>query len=95
MPLYFRGGPSLKVRRNEVRIDAKTGLVLPLRGLSVRSRPDGLDTFGGAYQVTQIPAALNIIQIGRDPDHYEVIPASAMSFDDFQDLLNQIVLVPV
>jgi hypothetical protein len=91
---YYRGGTNLQARRREVRFDPTTGLVLPERGISVQSRPDGLERFGGAYRVTNLPPELRIVQRGLRPDHYEIIPAFPMSFDDYQSLLNRISLAP-
>ena len=90
---YYRGGTSLVARPFEVRLDRKTGQVLTTRGISVSSRPDGLDRFGGAYLVTQLPAELRIVQFGSNQDHYEIVPVSPMAFDEYQRLLNQIILV--
>jgi hypothetical protein len=94
-PKYYRGGTNLTPRRSEVKFDKATGLVLPQRGLSVFDRPDNLDRFGGAHEVTNLPEGLRVIQAGRDPHHHEVVPAVPMSFDEFADLLKRIVLVPV
>ena len=91
---YYRGGTSLVARPKEVRFHRRTGLVLARRGISVSSRPDGLERFGGAYRVTNLPAELQIIQVGVNPHHYEIIPVQPMPFDEYQRLLNQIVLVP-
>jgi hypothetical protein len=92
MMVYYRGGNNLIARIFEVKIDARTGLVLPRRGVSVQSKPDGLEKFGGAYKVSNVPGELKFVQVGRNPDHYEIIPAFAMTFDEYQRLLNQIVL---
>ena len=61
----------------------------------MRSNPAGLEKFGGAHRVTNLPADLQIVQIGKDPEHFEIIPVKPMTFDEYQDLLNQIVLVLV
>ena len=51
----------------------------------------------GAFLVTEIPDRLRVIQAGRDPSHHEIVPAEAfsMTFEEYQELLDQIVLVPV
>jgi hypothetical protein len=85
---YYRGGNSLIPRLFEVRIDRTTGLVQPRRGVSISTRTDGLDRFGGAYAITSIPAELKVIQIGADPFHCEIIPAYAMTFDDYVRFLS-------
>ena len=94
-PKYYRGGTNLTPKLGEVKIDKATGMVLPQRGLSVFDRPDNLDRFGGANEVTNLPEGLRIIQRGKDPHHYEIIPATPMPFDEYAELLKQIVLVPV
>jgi hypothetical protein len=70
-------------------------MVLPRRGISVYTRPDGLDRFGGAHEVGVIPEGVRIVQVGKDPFHHEIIPAEPMPFDAYVELLNQIPLVPV
>jgi len=92
---YYRGGNSLKPRPIDVRIDPVTGLLRPGRGVSVFSRPDGLERFGGAYRVTRVPPELMIVQVGRDPAHFEIVPVSSMTLDQYEQALAKIVLVPV
>lgn len=92
---YFRGGPSLTARPIDIRIDPTTGLVRPGRGVSVFSEPDGLERFGGAFEVTSVPAELTLIQTGRNPKHYELAPAEPMSMADFTAALARVVLEPV
>lgn len=92
---YYRGGNSLKPTTRDVKIDPRTNLLSTKRGVSISSRPDGLDRFGGAYRVTSLPPELRIVQIGANPDHYEIVPVHAMSLDEYEELLGKIVLVPV
>jgi hypothetical protein len=92
---YYRGGSSLKPRFRDIKLDPATGLVQPTRGISVYSRPEGLERFGGAYRVTTIPDNLRIMQRGRDPYHFEIIPAHAMTLSEYEEALNQIKLVLV
>lgn len=94
-PKYYRGGTNLTPKSGEVKIDRATGMVLPQRGISVFDRPDGLERFGGANEVTNLPERLRVIQVGRDPHHHEIVPAEPMPYDEYTDLLKQIVLVPV
>ena len=56
-----------------------------------------LISHGGAFLVTEIPDRLRVIQAGRDTSHHEIVPAEAfsMTFEEYQELLDQIVLVPV
>jgi hypothetical protein len=71
MTTYYRGGPSLAARPIDVIINPKTGLVATTRGVSVFDRPDGLERFGGAYEVGPIPESLRIVKTGRNPHHFE------------------------
>lgn len=85
----FRGGTSMTVKPNEVRVDAN-GQVRSTHGLSVNTNPLGLERFGGARQVRRIPEELKIIQRGLDPSHYEIVPRRAMSLAEFQKLLDKV-----
>lgn len=93
-PRYYRGGPSLAPRPNDLRIDSATGLVRPGHGVSVQSVPDGLERFGGAFEVTNVPPNLTIVKTGRKPTHYEIAPAYPMTRAEYEDALAQIVLIP-
>ena len=95
MSVFYRGGSSLKPRRFELRFDQASGLVKPERGVSVSTRPDGLDRFGGAFGLGPIPTGLRAVQIGRDPHHYEIVPVAPMTLDRYEELLDQIPLSPV
>ncbi len=92
---FYRGGSTLKPKPREVKIDPVTGLVQTDRGVSVFDRPDNLHRFGGAFLLANVPESLRIIQQGRDPNHYEIVPASPMTMDEYEDALNRIVLVKV
>lgn len=92
---YYRGGATLAPRPIDVRIDPVTGLLRPGRGVSVYSRPDGLERFGGAHRITQVPPELTIIQVGRDPTHHEIVPARPMTLEEYEQALQKIILVPV
>jgi hypothetical protein len=92
---YYRGGTNLKPRLRDVQIDPTTGLVQPTRGISVFNQPDNLGRFGGAYRVTNLLPNLHIIQRGRDPTHFEIVPLSPMSLLEYQEALSKIVLIPV
>jgi hypothetical protein len=93
--VYYRGGNSLRPRRIDLRFDRVTGLVLPKRGVSVYSRPDGLDRFGGAYRVDNIPPELQVVRTGNDPTHFEIIPVRAMPLGDYEAALATITLTRV
>jgi hypothetical protein len=92
---FYRGGNSLQPKPQEVRLDRATGLVQPTHGVSVFDRPDNLDRFGGAYKVAAVPEELRIIQRGRDPHHFEIVPAHPMTLAQYEEALNKVVLVAV
>jgi hypothetical protein len=94
-PTFYRGGASLSPRRSEVKIDSRSGLVLPLRGVSISTRPDGLERFGGAHLLGDLPQELKVVQVGRDPHHYEIVPVTPMTFDDYESLLQSVPLTSV
>ena len=91
---FFRGGGSLAPRPNDIKIDPRTGLVRPGRGVSVQSVPDGLERFGGAFELSDIPPSLTVVQTGRNPNHYEVCPANPMTPADYSDALASTHLIP-
>jgi hypothetical protein len=75
-----------------VRTDLATGLLRTTHGVSVYDRPDGLDRFGGVYRVGSLPATLKVVQRGRDPHHFEIVPAHPMTFAEYEDALRQVTL---
>jgi hypothetical protein len=92
---FYRGGNSLTPLPHEVRVDPVSGLLRATHGVSVWSKPNGLQRFGGAYKITQVPEELAIIQRGKNPDHYEIVPAYPITMDDYEKALAKVVLVPV
>lgn len=92
----FRGGADLAPRLGiDVVIDRANGLLRTDRGVSLFDDPAGVARFGGAFQVKSIPDALKIEQRGRDPGHYELMPAEPMTLERYLELLEQVVLSPV
>ena len=92
---FYRGGNSLRPRPGEVRVDPTTGLLRTTHGVSVFDRPDNLDRFGGPYELLAVPDKLRIIQRGRDPHHFEIVPSAPMSPAEYEEALAQIVLASV
>jgi hypothetical protein len=91
---FYRGGNSLRVRPRDIRTDPYTGLLTTDRGVSVSTSPDGLDRFGGAHCVTNVPPELHVVQRGANPNHHEIAPAHPMTLDEYREALAKIVLVP-
>ena len=91
----FRGGADLTPRLGiDVLIDRNTGLLRTDRGISLFADPATVERFGGAYRVESIPEGLKMQQRGRDPGHYELMPAEPISFERYVELLQQVVLRP-
>jgi hypothetical protein len=95
MSTYYRGGASLAPRPIDVIINRKTGLVMPGRGVSVSNRPDGLDRFGGTYEVGPIPSSLEVVKVGRNPHHFEIAPRWEMTFEQYTAELARVTLTKV
>lgn len=89
---FYRGGPDLTPRETDVKI--RDGQVQPTHGVSVYSNPARVERFGGAYRVVSLPLDLQIIQRGRDPEHYEITPRTPVTFEAYTDLLRQVPLAP-
>ena len=89
---YYRGSQDLTPRPSDLTIDKATGLVLPQGGISLNSDPAQVQRLGGAHRVLSIPPGLEIVQQGRNPTHHVLRPIRAMTLDDFQMLLQQVVL---
>jgi RHS repeat-associated protein len=87
---YYRGGGDFTIRDRDIKIDPQTGLLKTTHGISLNTDPNGLDKFGGAYRITNLPKSLKVIQRGKDENHYEVVPGEQMSKESFQKALNEI-----
>ncbi len=90
----FRGGPTLQMRDIDVKIDKQTGLVQPGKGVSLSSDPASLERFGGAYEIdmTSVPPELEVIQQGKNPDHYVFSARQPMTPAHYQELLDKVKL---
>ena len=90
-PVY-RGGSNFTASNSEVRFDS-SGNVKSTRGVSVNVNPnaDAITQHGGAYQVQSMPKELNLVQVGKDAGHYEIVPANPMPMSTYQSYLNSIV----
>jgi hypothetical protein len=72
-------------------------LLKTTRGISVYDRSDhpNLARFGGPYEILSMPPELKVVQIGQDPSHHEIVPAAAITWDGYQDFIQQIAIDPV
>ena len=91
IPVY-RGGTSLQVRPQDVKIDRRSGLVQPTHGLSIDSDPGQLQQFGGAHRVLSIPPELKIMQRGQRRTHFELVPRSPMPLQMYRQFVSQVIL---
>lgn len=91
---YYRGGRYMDVKPNEYKV--KNGKVdwdpVTGRGLSLSTNKEKMQHFGGAYKVVWYPSTLRILQRGRDPEHYEIIPAQPMTPEEYIAALQQVKL---
>jgi len=87
---FYRGGPSLQPHPQEVRIDQQTGLLATTHGISLHRSPARLRRFGAVYEVLSIPEGLKVQQRGRDPQHFELMPAQPMTLEQYRQLLDQV-----
>jgi flagellar hook protein FlgE len=79
---FFRGArageaPSFTPRRGEFKVDPKTGFVKDTHGVSVFDNPSSVSSMGLVpHQVDQstVPDSLRMIQRGKDPSHFEIVP---------------------
>jgi hypothetical protein len=90
--IFYRGGSQFIAKLNEVKIDPNTGFVKPTNGISVHRDPNKVRRFGGAYKIIFLPDTLRMIQRGRDPQHYEIVPkeANLLTFEQFNEELEKI-----
>lgn len=85
----YRGGSDLTLKPNEYKVLSDG----TKRGLSTNIDPTQVEKFGGAYRIKRIPRGLKIVQQGKNLSHYEIIPNSTLTVEQFQYLINKIVLV--
>jgi hypothetical protein len=90
----FRGGSSLQARPIDFKVDPATGMLKTTHGLSLDVSSEAMSRFGGAFRIESIPAELRIIQRGGKLGHFEIVPRTPMTPQRFQELLDQIKLVP-
>ncbi len=89
--VYYRGGNGFTLKDKDIKYDPQTGQVKTTHGLSIHAEADKVANFGGAYKIVSIPKELQIIQRGKDKNHFEIVPKQQMSKEDFQKHLNQII----
>ena len=94
--VFFRGGATLSPRLGiDVLLERNTDLLRIDRGVSLFDDPVKAARFGAVYRVESFPEGLKIQQRGRDPSHYELMPAEPMTFERYVELLTQVVLHPL
>jgi len=94
--VFFRGDAALTPRLGiDVLRERNTSLLRTDRGVSLFDDPAKAARFGAVYRIESFPAGLKIQQRGRDPNHYELMPAEPMSFERYVELLTQVILRPL
>lgn len=93
-PVY-RGGGDLTPNYQLGEVKIKNGMVQPIRGVSLELAVADAARHGVPHRVLSIPNELKIVQRGRRPGHHELMPESEMTVARFEELLKQVVLVPV
>ncbi len=87
----YRGGNDMTARDIDVKI--KDGMVQPTRGISVNSNINAVAKFGQPFKLGEIPNGLQVVLTSGT--HFEIIPAYAMPFNTYQNLLYGIPLIPI
>lgn len=92
--VLYRGGNSMIPRDGEYVL--RNGLVQPVtnKGVSLNINKDKVSAYGIPHKVVSVPTGLIIYQQGLDPGHYIIAPAYAMTLEEYQNLLNMVVLIP-
>ncbi|WP_260432614.1 RHS repeat domain-containing protein, partial [Burkholderia sp. Bp9140] len=93
---YYRGAkagskPSFEPRPGEYKV--RDGNVQPTHGVSVFDNPESCSCRGFVpHEVDpeSVSEDLKIIQRGKDPAHFEIIPANPMAEDDYKSALGNI-----
>ncbi len=67
-------------------------MLKPTRGVSVHMDPRSVEKFGGAYRIKSLPKGLQLKQRGKDLNHYEIVPAEPMTFEQYAELLKRVIL---
>jgi hypothetical protein len=94
--VLFRGGSDLTPRLGiDVLLEHNAGLLRTDRGISLFDDPVKAARFGAVHMVESLPEGLTIQQRGRDPGHYELMPAEPMTLERYASLLTRVVLRPV
>jgi hypothetical protein len=93
-PVY-RGGGDLTPKYTLGEVKIKSGMVQPIRGVSVELDPADAAIHGTPHEIKSIPIELEIVQLGKRPGHHEIRPKVEMTVERFEELLSQVVLEPI
>lgn len=91
-PVYRGDGTKVARPNIDIKVDKKTGLVIPEKsGLSVHvDLQKLLREFATTPRVKRIPDELRIIQQGKDQGHHGITCKQPMPPERFQELLDQV-----
>jgi RHS repeat-associated protein len=92
-PVVFRGGSGIVARDSEIKV--VNGEVQPSRGPSVNTDPARVEGHGEPHKIESLPQGLTLRQTGKDAGHYEIVPTAPVSKLIFQQLLDQIIRLPL
>jgi hypothetical protein len=79
----------------DVLQEHNTNLLRTDRGVSLFDDPAKAARFGAVHVIEFLPAGLKIQQRGRDPNHYELMPAEPMTLARYVELLSHVILQPL
>jgi hypothetical protein len=88
----YRGGHDLAPKPDEYKIDPESGYVKGTHGVSLETDAAILARFGAVIRVKSVPSTLKIIQRGRRPTQFEIVPRQPMNPWDYEDALDQVEL---
>lgn len=88
----YRGGYDVHPKPDEYKVDPSNGFVKSTHGVSVETDAAALARFGAVLRIKSLPATLKIVQRGKRPTHFEIVPRQPMTPDDYEAALGQVIL---
>lgn len=88
----YRGGHDVVPKPDEYKTDPATGNVKCTHGVSLETDAGALARFGTVRRVASLPPTLRIVQRGRRPTHFEIVPRQPLSPSDYERALGQVIL---
>lgn len=88
----YRGGHDVVPKPDEYKTDPATGNVKCTHGVSLETDAGALARFGTVRRVASLPPTWRIVQRGRRPTHFEIVPRQPLSPSDYERALGQVIL---